>query len=133
MPLAYATVAYGGVWALRLGGWNQDLPALVTQRFGLPGLPVWAVFCLWLLLTATTGLIRGLSTALGEEIGWRGFLVPELAKMMSFTKVSVLSGIIWTAWVATHLGFTWPEWTRSTTTRSPRPGAEKRRSAGCLS
>jgi len=27
-----------------------------------------------------------------------GFLVPELAKQMSFTKLSLLSGIIWAAW-----------------------------------
>jgi membrane protease YdiL (CAAX protease family) len=27
-----------------------------------------------------------LITALGEEIGWRGLFVPELAKMTSFTK-----------------------------------------------
>lgn len=98
VPLAYASIAYGGVWAFHLAGWNSNLPGLVTDRFGLRGLPVWAVFALWLLFTATTGLIRGLSAALGEEIGWRGFLVPELAKQMSFTKLSLLSGIIWAAW-----------------------------------
>jgi CAAX protease family protein len=43
-------------------------------------------------------MIRGLSTALGEEIGWRGFLVPELAKQMSYTKLSLLSGFIWAVW-----------------------------------
>jgi membrane protease YdiL (CAAX protease family) len=98
LPLGYAAVAYGAVWALRLGGWNSDLVVLVTQRFGLRGMPPWGTFTLWLLFTATTGLIRGISTALGEEIGWRGFLVPELAKQMSFTKLSLLSGVIWAAW-----------------------------------
>jgi membrane protease YdiL (CAAX protease family) len=33
---------------------------------------------------------------LGED--WRGFLVPELAKRMSYTKTSLLSGFIWAAW-----------------------------------
>jgi uncharacterized protein len=98
IPLAYATIAYGAVWALRLGGWNQELVALVAQRFGLPKIPAWGTFALWLVFTATAQLIRGLSTALGEEIGWRGFLIPELAKQMSFTKLSLLSGIIWAAW-----------------------------------
>jgi membrane protease YdiL (CAAX protease family) len=98
LPLGYASVAYGVVWALHLGGWNSETVSLIAQRFGLPAMPTWGVFALWIIFTATTGLIRGLSTALGEEIGWRGFLVPELAKQMSFTKLSLLSGIIWAAW-----------------------------------
>lgn len=98
LPLAYATIAYSAVWALRLGGWNWEWVSLVTQRFGLPGMPPWGSLTLWVLFTATAGMIRGMSTALGEEIGWRGFLVPELAKQMSFTKLSLLSGIIWAAW-----------------------------------
>jgi membrane protease YdiL (CAAX protease family) len=98
IPLAYAAIAYGAVWALRLGGWNSELVTLVTQRFGLRGMPAWGAFTLWFLFTATAGMIRGLSTALGEEIGWRGFLVPELVKQMSYTKLSLLIGIIWAAW-----------------------------------
>src|SRR6516164_5257458 len=98
VPLAYAGIAYGAVWTLRLAGWNTKLVALVSERFGLRGMPGWSVFTLWLLFTGTAGLIRGLSTALGEEIGWRGFLVPELAKQMSYTKLSLLSGIIWAVW-----------------------------------
>ena len=33
--------------------------------------------------------------SLGEEIGWRGFLVPELSKWVGFRKASLLSGAIW--------------------------------------
>ena len=98
IPVVYAAIAYGAVWALRLGGWNRSLIGLVSERFGLRGLPPSAAFVLWLVFTATAGMIRMLSTALGEEIGWRGFLVPELAKQMSYTKLSFLSGIIWAAW-----------------------------------
>ncbi len=98
LPLAYAGIAYGAVWALRLGGWNSELVDLVTQRFGLRGMPPWGAFTLWLLFTGTATMISRMSTALGEEIGWRGFLVPELAKQMSYTKLSLLSGVIWAAW-----------------------------------
>lgn len=98
IPLAYASLAYGLVWAFRLGGWNSEFVQLVTQRFGLRGVAPGGALALYIFFSATAGMIRGMATALGEEIGWRGFLVPELAKQMSFTKLSLLSGIIWALW-----------------------------------
>jgi uncharacterized protein len=37
-------------------------------------------------------------TAAGEEIGWRGFLFPELMKITSFNKSCFITGIIWAVW-----------------------------------
>lgn len=98
VPLIYTSIAYGAIWAWHLGGWNSEFVSEVVQSFGLRGLPVWGSFTLYITSMASGGLILNLSTALGEEIGWRGFLIPELAKQMSFTRLSLLSGIIWTAW-----------------------------------
>ena len=50
------------------------------------------------LLTATYGFALLLPSVLGEEICWRGFLVPESAKFMSLTKVALTSGLIWAVW-----------------------------------
>ncbi len=36
--------------------------------------------------------------AFGEELGWRGLLVPELSRCMGFTRMALISGVIWTAW-----------------------------------
>ena len=49
-------------------------------------------------VVATFGLVISCLSALGEEIGWRGFLVPELAKNFSFTKTALISGGIWALW-----------------------------------
>lgn len=98
VPLAYSAIAYGAVWGLRLGGWNAGFVSLVAQRFGLRGMPAWGSLALYIFFLATAGMIPSSSHALGEEIGWRGFLVPELARQMSFTKLSLLSGVIWAAW-----------------------------------
>lgn len=53
---------------------------------------------LFFLVVATLGVIKNCATTLGEEIGWRGFLAPELAKRFSFTATSFLSGVIWALW-----------------------------------
>jgi membrane protease YdiL (CAAX protease family) len=47
---------------------------------------------------ATFGLVAGIVLALGEEIGWRGLLVPELATRFGLTQTAFLSGIIWSVW-----------------------------------
>lgn len=98
LPLAYTTLAYSAVWKARLGGWNSEFVALVVKSLGLNGLPAWASFTLYIAFMATGGVIQNVSMTLGEEIGWRGFLVPELIKQLSFTKAGLLSGFIWAAW-----------------------------------
>ena len=52
----------------------------------------------YVLVMGSFGLVRSLSSALGEEIGWRGFLVPQLSKTFSFTATALISGIIWSCW-----------------------------------
>jgi len=98
VPLAYASVAYGAVWTLQLGGWNSEFVSSVAEGLGLKGWPAWASFTLAIICMATGGVIQNVSMTLGEEIGWRGLLVPELAKRMSYTKTSLVSGLIWAAW-----------------------------------
>jgi membrane protease YdiL (CAAX protease family) len=53
---------------------------------------------LYIVLTGSFGLIGSLSRALGEEIGWRGFLVPQLAKTTNFTTTALVSGVVWACW-----------------------------------
>ena len=43
-------------------------------------------------------MIGSLITATGEEIGWRGVFVPELAKVTTFPKLSLISGAVWAVW-----------------------------------
>jgi uncharacterized protein len=44
------------------------------------------------------GLVFTCFAAFGEELGWRGFLVPELSRCMNFTPLALLSSAIWTVW-----------------------------------
>lgn len=98
VPLFYAAIAYAIVWASGLGGFpNHEFVSSLVERMGLPVSPAIATL-LYILLAGSFGLVRSLSSALGEEIGWRGFLVPELSKDTSFTATALVSGIIWSLW-----------------------------------
>jgi len=80
LPIAYAACAYAAVWIFDFGG--VDL-----GRFKANALKF-----------VTLGLALNLAFALGEELGWRGFLVPKLAERLSFTRTAIISGIIWATW-----------------------------------
>jgi membrane protease YdiL (CAAX protease family) len=98
IPLLYASIAYAIVCIFHLGAFgNPDFYNSLAKSMHLGG-PPWISIVLGIVLIGTYGLIRSISSALGEEIGWRGFLVPELAKTTSFTTTSLVSGIVWSLW-----------------------------------
>lgn len=98
VPLCYAGIAYGIVWTAGFGGFpNHEFMNSLADRMGEHWSPLGSTI-LYVLLVGTFGLGRSLATALGEEIGWRGFLVPELAKTTSFTTTAVISGLVWAVW-----------------------------------
>jgi membrane protease YdiL (CAAX protease family) len=102
IPMLYSVAAYAVVWLTGLGGFYE--PAFARQaagilaELGLPGLSAGSAITLAVLVTLLVGLPVNCLTALGEEIGWRGFLVPALARRTSFANTALLSGVIWAAW-----------------------------------
>jgi uncharacterized protein len=99
IPLAYAFIAYMIIWSVGWGGfYNKDFIAKVATSFGWTQLPSGLIILFYFTLTGLFGLAGSASSALGEEIGWRGFLVPELSKSLNYTKTSLLSGVIWSLW-----------------------------------
>ncbi|HTE00156.1 MAG TPA: type II CAAX endopeptidase family protein [Mucilaginibacter sp.] len=98
-PLLYSLVAYLVIWLVGWGGfYDHSLITQVAQSFGFTHLPNFLVIIIYFIFLGAIGMTRSLSTAIGEEIGWRGFLVPELAKSNSFTKTALISGLIWSVW-----------------------------------
>ena len=96
LPLLYGVIVYGLVWSLGLGQLNQEALQSWAAELGSTGAPAVNIFLIGLTYTGTVGLvIYSLPSALGEELGWRGLLVPELAKRLSFTKTALISGVFW--------------------------------------
>ena len=96
IPVAYAVPVYLLVWLTGLGGFaDATFINKTADNFGWTNFPPGLTLTLFLLLTATLGLLGKTSRALGEEIGWRGFLVPELSKVVGFTGIALISGVMW--------------------------------------
>jgi membrane protease YdiL (CAAX protease family) len=99
IPLAYCVIAYVIIWSAGWGGF-YDAKFIAETRDNLRFVG-WSDFAVLLYFVPTTivyGLPGSLSSAVGEEIGWRGFFVPELSRSISFTGVALVSGIVWFTW-----------------------------------
>jgi len=98
IPILYTVPVYAIVWMSGLGAFNLASLTKTTESFGWQNFPTGLALALFVVLTASLGMVGKLSRALGEEIGWRGFLVPELAKVTSFPMVALISGLMWAAY-----------------------------------
>jgi membrane protease YdiL (CAAX protease family) len=99
LPILYAAVIYGIVWLVGQGGFTTDVIVKMVSAekgLGLAGASVGKMVAVYTLLFATFVFLKsGLPRAFGEELGWRGFLFPELERMTSFTTASLIGGIMW--------------------------------------
>ncbi len=99
-PLLYAAPAYLLVWITGLGGFPN--PEVLRQvRVSLHLSARWSstsVILVTFLTIATLNVLLNSLLATGEEIGWRGFLVPELTNWVGFHRAALLSGVIWGLW-----------------------------------
>jgi membrane protease YdiL (CAAX protease family) len=101
LPIGFGLAMYAPVWIFGLGGTGfgneQTLVAWSGMITSGEGWSLWAVV-LFVVLFGTIGMVYSAASALGEEIGWRGFLVWELRKVMPFWLVGLGSGLFWALW-----------------------------------
>jgi len=99
LPVLYGLVAYGIIWGAGFGGVVD--PHYIDKAGEFLGLSGWsdtAIVLFALVIFGGVGITWHISTALGEEIGWRGFLTPQLMCRFSFPVTSLIVGLIWAAW-----------------------------------
>ena len=80
VPLTYCAAIYVPVWIVGLGVFGGAPVLLAGLKSALVHLPLKLLF------------------AAGEEFGWRGVLVPNLAKAMDVKYAALLPGAIWAVW-----------------------------------
>jgi membrane protease YdiL (CAAX protease family) len=97
LPAILSLVVYGIVWITGIGELSiSQFVKLKNKGFFNPdgSFEFFAV----LLMSMSLGFLKSFTTAFGEEIGWRGFLVKEFSNIMSYTKASWIIGLVWAVW-----------------------------------
>jgi len=98
LPILYGAVVYGITWLVGQGGFTTDVVAEMVGP-GMAGASRGQMVAIYTLFWATIIFLRNsLPSAFGEELGWRGFLFPELQRMTSFTTASLIGGLVWVLW-----------------------------------
>jgi uncharacterized protein len=99
LTAGYVTCTYVVVWLSGLGGFPKPefasaiRTALKAEQWTDASLIIVGIVGL-----GSFGVIRSAADALGEEIGWRGFLLFELRTLMPFPATCVVVGLIWALW-----------------------------------
>ncbi len=99
IPVLYIAIAYSLAWAFGFG----DIINMTTidewsQELGLGSFAPNITIIVVIVLLATIGFLKAGATVLGEEIGWRGFFIWELRKVLPFGAAAIVSGVIWSLW-----------------------------------
>ena len=96
IPLAYAAM-YGLTWGAGLSGFDPDLNELAA----LSGTPIGrdAALKIMLPLSIFLGPLINFVFGLGEELGWRGFLLPRLMPLGKARAYLILA-LLWGVWHA---------------------------------
>ena len=105
LPLMLAAAVYAIAW---LTGVARFSPHGITNSLPVPRQlsdEVGASVLLWLAASGTVVVFLAGLTALGKEIGWRGFLVPILVSRLGFHRAALVTGGLWTVWHAPLLLF----------------------------
>lgn len=98
LPILYSLLAYIPLWLtglapLAFGDFARDCATRLHWQDGGLAAPALQIF-----LTLSFGAIQSAASAGGEEIGWRGYLVPALRAKYGVGATVTLSGLIWAAW-----------------------------------
>ena len=97
LPLLFSLVAYGLAWLTGLAGFSAEGPT--TYRWAAMlgfTLPVPAI--VGVLSKMFLGFLFTLVFVTGEEIGWSGFLTPQLLQHTSVPVTSLAVGLFWALW-----------------------------------
>ncbi|WND03383.1 CPBP family intramembrane metalloprotease [Temperatibacter marinus] len=99
LPVLYVSIAYFIAYSFEfIKPSGSGTLTYLQDRFGLVGWSAELSIAFFIFILLTVVFVRTLAHTLGEEIGWRGFLVPQLMRKFGFAMTSLISGLIWALW-----------------------------------
>jgi membrane protease YdiL (CAAX protease family) len=97
LPAILSLIVYSVVWSTGIGELSIGQFVKIRNKGSL-SFDGGAAFIQVLLISMSLGFLKSFTTAFGEEIGWRGFLVKEFSNVTSYTNASWIIGIVWAVW-----------------------------------
>ena len=95
IPFVYYAGSYALFWLFAKGSFGNNYSSLVEQAAAFQGgLSDSAAIVSALIVMIPINVIA----ALGEEVGWRGFMYPLMRKLWGWKMAIVASGAIWALW-----------------------------------
>jgi membrane protease YdiL (CAAX protease family) len=88
--------------AFRAGQFDPTFTLIRESMVDAPGgdiIPAWGIVVIQIIFSLTLAPLINTVLALGEELGWRGYLLPELLPLGT-GKAILISGVIWGIWHA---------------------------------
>jgi len=111
-PPALAVVALGFTLLLRIGEFDPTFSFIMSALpEGVTDVPPWLIALGQVLFVISVApLINVVAGSMGEELGWRGFLLPRLLELGKWRAI-LLSNVIWGLWHAPVIlqGHNYPE------------------------
>ena len=96
VPIVYLGLSYGIYWMINKQSFTGDLNTLsaisssYTDKLSHRSVVT--------VITLIIGIFTSIIATAGEEIGWRGFLLPQLTKIWNVKIAVIVSGLIWAVW-----------------------------------
>lgn len=97
IPIVYLGVSYGLYWIAQSISFSGGLPLSTARAEAVSSQGPLGTFISYAITLIVIILFSAFAAA-GEELGWRGFLLPQMTRMWSFRKAVIVSGLIWAVW-----------------------------------
>jgi len=97
LPIVVSLVGYGLVWITNYSDFTTE--QVINYKWArMIGFDLPAPFLVGLFSKMILASFLTIIPVLGEEVGWSGFLTPNLRKIFSIPVTSLLVGVYWAVW-----------------------------------